>query len=66
MAKKEEVFRFKKGEILSLDKIYIIQGLGGGDWWEKVDGENDYATDVGEEVIITRDIEIKIIVKQTK
>lgn len=65
---KREIFRFKKGKITSLDQIYIIQGLGGGDWWEKTGNDVDDKKDIdlGEEVVITRNIEIEIIIRQDK
>ena len=62
----KEVFKFKKGQITDLDSIYNIQGLAGGDWWEKtgndVDQFDPMGSDMGDEVIITRNIEITITV----
>ena len=62
----KEVFKFKKGQITDLDSIYNIQGLAGGDWWEKtgndVDKFDPMGSDMGDEVIITRNIEITITV----
>lgn len=63
----KETYKFKKGQVIVLDTIYAIQGLGGGDWWEKtgrdVDQGDRWGKDLGDEIIITRDIEITIIVK---
>lgn len=62
----KQVYRFRKGQITHLDHIYKIQGLAGGDWWEKTGGDvsmPDYmGLGMGDEIIITRDIEITIIV----
>lgn len=52
--KNKEVYQFKKGEKLSLDDIYMIQGLGDADWWIPIERTS------GEEVIITKDIKIEI------
>lgn len=57
--KSKEVYTFKKGQVLHLDQIYLIQGLCDGDWYDQdIDGE-----DAGESVIINRDITIEIIEK---
>jgi len=45
---KKEVYKFKKGELLSLDSIYDVQGIGGNDWWEPEEGSED-------SLIVTRD-----------
>lgn len=64
----KKVYKFKKGEIVSLDDIYVIQGLGHGDWWEKtgkdVDDSDPMGTDMGEEIIITKDIKITITIEE--
>ena len=57
MKSKTTTYKFKKGEVIQLDHIYEIQGLAGGDWWTRQD-------DMDEELTVTRDIEIKIIVKE--
>lgn len=60
-------YKFKRGQRVSLDQIYTIQGLAGGDWWDKADDDGkpsrDYEFDLSEECIITRNIEITITVK---
>jgi len=62
--KTREVFTFKKGDRFSLDYIYSIQGLGGGDWWEKT-GEDTALKDIdlGEALVCVRDIKITIVVE---
>jgi hypothetical protein len=66
MTTNKTVYKFKKGQITVLDNIYAIQSLGSGDWWEKtgndVDPSDKMGADLGDEIIITRDIEITIIV----
>ncbi len=47
---------FTKGQEVSLDEIYDIQSLAGGDWWRRKDETND----LDEEIIIKRNITIKI------
>ena len=51
-------YKFKKGQEIRLDTIYDIQALGGGDWWKPINEEKG-----GEDVIITKTIEITIITK---
>ena len=51
---------FIKGQVLFLDDIYSVQGLGGGDWWDGKDFEGD------DNIIITRTIRIKVIVTSPK
>lgn len=58
--KKAEIHKFKKGQIVTLDEIYDIQGLGE-DWWEAADPA-DNAGDRGETVAILKDITIKIMI----
>ena len=53
--------RFKRGQQLQLDDIYLFSGLGDdvagvGKWWEP----NDEA---GEEVTVTKDIEITVTIR---
>lgn len=64
--KTKKVHTFKKGDRFTLDQIWNIQGLAGGDWWEKT-GEDVEAADIdlGEDLICTRDIKITIIVEST-
>lgn len=46
-------YKFRKGEVYHLDDIYLVQGLGGGDWWEHIkdtqaavdEGQSDIALD---------------------
>jgi hypothetical protein len=54
----KEKYKFKKGQVVSLDQIYTIQGIAQGDWWTH---EGDELC--SDNVVITRDIEIQIIVK---
>lgn len=64
MAKKiknKEGFKYKKGQVLSLDSIYTEQGVCGGNWWKFKN--DDPFTEV---VIITRDIHFDIIEYETK
>jgi hypothetical protein len=56
---KKEQYIFKMGQKVHLDEIYEIQGLGGGDWWERKDLNNDF----DEDLVITRDITITITFK---
>jgi len=51
-------YRFRRGQKVQLDAIYLIAGLGedlGGRWWEPDD-------DAGEDITITRDIDIMIAI----
>jgi hypothetical protein len=53
-----ETHEFRKGQKLTLDEIYNIQGLAGGNWWTAPDPADGAANE--EEVTITRDITIRI------
>jgi hypothetical protein len=55
-----EIYKFKKGQKLHLDDIYMIQGLAGGKWWDAPDCASSDESD--EEVTILEDIEIQITV----
>jgi len=57
-AQSKKIYKFKVGRKLSLDAIYDIQGLAGGDWWEKI------GDDLSDQIKIVRDITITIIVEQ--
>ena len=57
MATTTETYKFRKGEKKRLDDIYFIQGLGGNDWWDHVGGVES------EDIIITKNITITVIVK---
>ncbi len=64
-----EKYKYKKGEKLHLDGIYNIQDLGGGKWWKHQSVKNKYtnkhdgmATDMNDDIVITEDIEIEIII----
>ena len=60
MAREQKTYRFRQGDEFTLDAIYAIQGLGGGDWWEKVpDGGRDL--DMSEVCRCTRDIKITVV-----
>jgi len=62
MARTQTSYRFKAGQEFSLDQIFEIQGLGGGDWWEKIpDGGDDL--DMSEACRCTRDIKITVVVE---
>lgn len=66
MAKTKETFAFKRGDRFHLDQIMHIQGLARGDWWEKTcDDTAPGESDMGEDLICTRDIKITIIVETT-
>lgn len=54
-----ESYTFKKGQVVTLDDIYAIQGLAGGDWWD-ADSPNELEGSRGEIVTITRNIKITI------
>lgn len=56
MAKGKTKYVFKIGERYHLDDIYIVQGIGGNDWWEAISEEDD------DDVVITKDITIEIII----
>jgi len=51
-------YKYKSGQHVSLDEIYGIQGLDGGDWWDPISDELD------DELIITDDITIIIKVER--
>jgi hypothetical protein len=53
-----ETHKFRKGEKIHLDEIYAIQGLAGGQWWQREDGEDELSDDL----IITETITITITV----
>lgn len=62
MARRQKTYKFRQGEEFTLDAIFEIQGLGGGDWWEKVpDGGRDL--DMSEACRCTRDIKITVVVE---
>jgi hypothetical protein len=62
MAKTQHTYRFRKGEEFTLDAIFDIQGLGGGQWWEKIpDGGGDL--DRSEFCRCTHDIKITIVIE---
>lgn len=62
----KKVYTFKKGQLTDLDSIYEIQGLGGGDWWEKTGADvrsgDKMGYDLGEHLIITKNITITITI----
>lgn len=62
----KEVFTFKKGDQFTLDSIYNIQGLGGGDWWERT-GEDTRPddNDMSEDLVCVRDIKITVVVESS-
>ena len=64
-----ERYTYTKGEKLHLDGIYNIQGLGGGKWWENQSVKDKYtgkydenSTELNDDIVITEDIEIEIII----
>lgn len=58
-----EKYKYKKGQKLHLDDIYLIQGLGDGKWWDASDPHSN-DTEQGEKVTIIEDIEITITIKK--
>jgi len=66
MAKKEidkTVFEAKKGDIVHLDNIYSIQGLGpnsGQSWWKHADDEEGVEDDSTDKIVITQNVKIEI------
>ncbi len=61
MAGYKNTYRYRQGDEFPLDEIYAIQGLGGGDWWEKIsDGARDL--DMSDICRCTRDIKITVVV----
>ena len=63
MKKTKETHKFKRGQKLHLDEIYEISGLAGGNWWT-ADDPYDSEGSGGEEVEITEDITIEVIVSR--
>ena len=62
MARTQKTYRFLIGDDFTLDDIFEIQGLGGGDWWEKVpDAGNNL--DLSENCRCIRNIKITVIVE---
>lgn len=61
--KTKEKYEFRKGQILQLDDIYHIQGIGGGRWWN-ADDPDDPNGSSGEKVEILEDIKITITIEQ--
>lgn len=59
----KEIHEFKKGQKVHLDDIYEIQGLAEGKWWKAVD-PFDALDESEDEVTITEDIKITIIVER--
>jgi hypothetical protein len=59
-----EKYKFKKGQVLHLDDIYLIQGLGDGKWWDASDPHSENDIDRGEIVTIVEDIEFTIKIKR--
>lgn len=63
-------YQFTKGEVMTLDRIYTIQGLGGSLWWEHCpdpsmgEGDEDFKRlpHSSDWIIITRDIRITVTV----
>ena len=52
-----KMYEYKRDDIISLDEIYIIQGLGEGNWWDFVDGDERSNL-----VVILTDIKISVSV----
>lgn len=62
MSRTQHTYRFKVGDEFTLDSIFHIQGLAGGNWWEKIpDGGADL--DMSEFCRCTRDVKIIVIVE---
>ena len=57
----KETHIFKKGQIETLDGIYEIQALAGGDWWKYHHLDNaEYPDEASDTVKITKNITITI------
>ena len=61
-------YAFRAGQAIDLDQIYTIQGLAGGDWWERTGDDlqehrRDVDMDFSESLRVTRDISITVIVE---
>ena len=55
----KESYKFTKGDILMLDQIYTIQGVGSGKWWKHVNDDCYH-----DNVEIVHNVEITIITKE--
>lgn len=62
MARAQKTYRFHKGDEFTLDAIFEIQGLGGGNWWEKVP-DCGHDLDMSENCRCTQDIKITVVVE---
>jgi hypothetical protein len=63
-----KTYTFKKGEKFSLDDIYEIQGLGGGDWWKNVGDDlqehrRSIDLEMSESLVCTKTIKITVTVE---
>jgi hypothetical protein len=65
MKKTTETHKFKRGQKLRLDDIYLISGLAGGKWWT-TDDPFEADGNQGEEVEIVEDITITITVSRPR
>lgn len=68
MARTQTTYNFKTGDLFSLDSIWNIQALAGGDWWERTGDDLDAATrktdlDLSESLRCIRDVKITVIVE---
>lgn len=66
--KTQKTHTFKAGDLFTLDDIYNIQSLAGGDWWERTgedlpEGKREIDLDMSEFLRCTRDVRITIIIE---
>jgi len=57
-------YKFKKGQKLHLDQIYMVQGLAVdiiGNWWEYENG-----LEASNELVVTQNVEFEIIIKDKR
>lgn len=59
----KQVYKFKKGQRVHLDEIYMIQGLAGGWFEEERTSERKGAGTLTDNLVITRDIKFTILIE---
>jgi hypothetical protein len=65
----KKVYKFRKGDMVTLDDIYDIQGLADGDWWEKTGDDlpkhlQSKDIEMSESLVCTKTVKITIIVER--